>query len=279
MKHLSIIRADPAGNITIFVLDAVAAEERRAVAAVLLQSPSLAAEQVGFVERETGGCRGHSGTARLTMAGGEFCGNAARSFGFYAALRAGSRGAGVIDIAISGASTPLSVEFDIQRVNGEHAGGTARARLPLPRARKTLRYAGRSLPLYVFDGIHHAIVPEEGFDNEHKKEIFADLKERAEEIVGKADAFGTLFFDRARVFCTPLVGVESVNSLVFEKSCGSGTAALACEYFLASERGGEIVVNEPGGTLTARVEKSGGTTRALFIGGALSLERRVFPLA
>ena len=47
---LNILRADPAGNITVFVLDPVERAQRAAIAARIMAIPSLKAEQVAFYE-------------------------------------------------------------------------------------------------------------------------------------------------------------------------------------------------------------------------------------
>ena len=74
---LRIIMADPAGNRTAIVRTPVPADQRAQIAAKLLQIKELRAEQVGF---ETSPVMG--GAGRLDMMGGEFCGNAARSYGY-----------------------------------------------------------------------------------------------------------------------------------------------------------------------------------------------------
>ena len=74
---ITVVMADPAGNRTAIVRDPVPAGERGVVAARIMELPELRAEQVGFeVPPRLGGA------GRLEMMGGEFCGNAARSFGF-----------------------------------------------------------------------------------------------------------------------------------------------------------------------------------------------------
>ena len=49
MRKLRIVRADPAGNITLFVLTPVEKAQCAAVAADLMKIGELKAEQVGFV--------------------------------------------------------------------------------------------------------------------------------------------------------------------------------------------------------------------------------------
>ena len=46
--ELNILRADPAGNITVFVLDPVEKAQRAAIAEKIMAIPALKAEQVGY---------------------------------------------------------------------------------------------------------------------------------------------------------------------------------------------------------------------------------------
>ena len=82
---LNVLRADPAGNITLFVLDPVEKSRRADVAAQLMAVPEYKAEQVGFVCTPQEG-----GDGRMEMMGGEFCGNATRAFGLLTAKKMGA---------------------------------------------------------------------------------------------------------------------------------------------------------------------------------------------
>ena len=81
---LNVLRADPAGNITLFVLDPVEKSRRAEIAAQLMAVPEYQAEQVGFVCTPQEG-----GDGRMEMMGGEFCGNATRAFGLLTAKKTG----------------------------------------------------------------------------------------------------------------------------------------------------------------------------------------------
>ena len=77
-EEIHYVKADPSGNTTILVLDAVPKQEHASLAARLLQPECVGAEQVGFLtwpDKEA--------DVRLDMMGGEFCGNASRSAAAY----------------------------------------------------------------------------------------------------------------------------------------------------------------------------------------------------
>ena len=76
--ELDLLRADPAGNITLLVLTPVSPALRPAAARELLRRHG--AEQAGFLVPPRLG-----GDCRLEMMGGEFCGNAAMASACYLA--------------------------------------------------------------------------------------------------------------------------------------------------------------------------------------------------
>jgi diaminopimelate epimerase len=291
--ELRIVRADPAGNITIFVLDRLDDPALRLRAAkALLAQPSLKAEQVGFVippdptplpvttplPKAALLPRGSpsedlplAGTTedrrparpwRLEMMGDEFCGNAARSFGLYVAREAGLRGKQDIHIGISGAPDPVAVHVDID-------SSTAEAEIPGPRAETLLFREGRSLPLYFFDGIAHLIAGGLSPSRDMAIDILESVRQQAGDLPA---ALGVMFYDPIRRFMQPVVYVAATESLVFESSCGSGTAALAV-YLSRALAGGEDrwEIFQPGGVIEARVKKQAGKIATIGIGGPVSL--------
>ncbi|MDR1319490.1 MAG: hypothetical protein LBJ90_07685 [Treponema sp.] len=288
--NLEIVAADPAGNITIFVLAAEgrgAAEfcsakdeepcppaRRAAIAKALLADLSLGAEQVGFVipakphtlrwKQTKSGGGAAEGLWRLEMMGGEFCGNAARSFGLFVARETGLAGKGTVTIGISGAAEPLAVHVDTET-------GSAAAEMPLPLAEETLEYEGRPLPVYVFEGITHVIA--EGFEADES--LTRALLRLYRPAAGQPPpaAFGVMFYDAARRFMKPAVYVAATDSLVFESSCGSGSAALGVWLARAGEESFEI--SQPGGVIEVTTVKRGGEIRRVTIGGKVGLSGRL----
>jgi diaminopimelate epimerase len=287
--------ADPAGNITALIEAAdnepasVSAwtdnERRHIVRRIMREYPDV--EQAGFVipgrngasDTVIGGEPG-SGEAprfslplwRLEMAGGEFCGNAARSFGLFVAQRRGLCGQSSVPVTVSGVSNPLTVLVDTQN-------STAEIALPPPRKMETLRYRGAHLPVFVFDGITHIIM--EGIDKDTDKaaltETFFAVKQIADATLNlntlntttePPAAFGVMFYDTTHDFLRPAVFVNGIETFVFENSCGSGSAALAWHRAFSSPDGTYCqVIEQPGGTITTRLIKENGKITSVFIGG------------
>jgi diaminopimelate epimerase len=266
-EELEILRADPAGNITIFVLSPVPDQKLRAAAVrALLADPELRAEQVGFVTPPMAGNSPPRDCWALEMMGGEFCGNAARSFGLYVAGQTGLEGRHTLMIRISGVKQPLPVSVDT-------VAGTAEVSMPGPLAAIVLENGGRRFPAYVFEGITHVIAA----DTEAGEGLIPALldalkKTGSPEARRPPDALGVMFYDTERRFMRPLVWVRSSGTTVFESSCGSGSAALGVWALRNVQDGGEkLAIDQPGGIIEVQVEKQGGMVRRIVIGGPVSL--------
>jgi diaminopimelate epimerase len=258
MKYEGVI-ADPAGNITLFVLSPV--RDRPALVRSVLEDPRLKVEQVGFVLPRPGG-----ELPRLEMMGGEFCGNAARSFGLLCARERGLSGKGELRIGISGMGEPLPVRFDL-------GGGSASVEIPPPQAKRELPFRGRALGVYDFEGISHVIAPE----LPPSRELFGEIRGLFEEDSRRQGfplpgALGIMFWNGASRCMSPAVYVYGPDSLVFESSCGSGTAALGLYLGEELREGRErYFIVQRGGLIEAILEKEGGRVRSLSIGGPVSL--------
>jgi diaminopimelate epimerase len=268
--------ADPAGNITALIEAAGESpaawtdeERQHIVRRVMREHPQV--EQSGFVipgSTETGRLW------RLEMAGGEFCGNAARSFGLFVARKQNMHSPATVHVTLSGAEKPLAVLADLQN-------NTAEVELPVPCATRILTYQGEPLPVIVFDGITHVIMEETGKNRDEAaltKTFFA-LKTLVETGTEPPAALGVLFYDSARAFLRPAVLVygtyagvcRGIETFVFENSCGSGSAALACHHARHSPDGEyRQTYQQPGGAIATRLVKKNGKTVSLFIGGPVS---------
>ena len=260
--ELEIVRSDPAGNITIFVVTPLGNAERVAAAKALLADPFLKAEQVGFALPP----RKEGDLWRLEMAGGEFCGNASRSFGLLAAARCGLTGKCTLTIETSGMTMPMSVHIDTDAQSAE-------IEIPAPLAETEIEMAGQRLPLYEFEGIAHVIAADIQPDEQTARLIIKKLDE-CSRAKGRHlhKAAGVMFFDTQKCFMRPVVWTRMMDTLVCESSCGSGSAALGV-WAARNTPDAELDIDlaQPGGTITVRVAKHGGKIGRLSIAGKVTL--------
>lgn len=243
--------ADPAGNITAFVLSApdLRAAER------LLSDRELKIEQVAFLTAPRQG-----GHIKCDMAGGEFCGNACRAAAYYHALKQRQARSGQVLVEMSGSGgRPVRVWVDT-----EHE--LAYADMPQPQGMTTVSWDGRELPAVVFAGVIHVVAPASLMKS-------LDLSaEKMQAVCGRlqTSALGVMFLG-PELRLTPVVWVDEVGSLIWESSCGSGSAA--CGWYLSQdlqEGRREYRFRQPGGVLEIRLERRDGHSR-LEMGGTVKL--------
>ncbi len=257
MKEYDVLIANPAGNITAFVLNQnVEKNDYINVANKLMNIKEFDIEQVGFIKKPIAG-----GELRLEMMGGEFCGNATRSFGLYIANKKGETSDRTITVEISGCSNTLDVETNV-------TNDYARTSMPLPKVVDYIKLVnGQLLPAIVFEGIVHVIVEDEEVSNEMYEKV-------KKEIINKynPEAFGLMFLKSDKLYITPVVYVRETDSLVYERSCGSGSISTAI-YLAKNEKDGVFTydIYQPGGIIETKVYKEKGKVVKATIGGKVTL--------
>jgi len=265
---LNFIKVNPTENITIFVLDPLPRSSYPDIANKLMNYNSLHAEQVGFVEQPTlPEC-----CARLHMMGGEFCGNASRAFaammvqkGYNAFERRNDRY--IVPIEVSGNEEVLYTEvveltdhtFDVKIKIPLYKSAT-----PFETHYNGIHYLGL---LVDFEGISQVILftgsdlPDEGL-------LRHIVEERAPLL---NSAFGVMFYNEEVNFLTPLVYVENTKSIVWERSCGTGTAALGIALSLTSQASVGMDVNQPGGVIRVITAVKNGQIEEIYLQGNVSI--------
>jgi len=251
---LNVLRADPAGNITLFVLDPIERERRAALAAELMRRlPDMKIDQVGFA------CPADADTdGRMEMMGGEFCGNATR------AIARQRGGLSEVRLRVSGFEHIVTAAVDLAR-------GAARAEMPLPRAVRAAEAEGHAGTLVDLAGIAHLVI-----EGVAPSEDFFRAAEPLFSAIEGLDAYGVIFLDRTSHRMTPLVKVVDTGTLVWEGSCGSGTIACAVAESTGLADGlFEQDYFQPAGVVRASIERRGGAVVSAAIGGPVTLDEPV----
>lgn len=252
---LTITMADPAGNRTAFAEGAVDPEHYAAVGAALLEKEELHAEQAGFLCPPR-----QNGIGRLEMMGGEFCGNASRSFGLLLGRRAGKKDGDTVAIEVSGSSRKLDVLL-------EEDGSWVS--MPLPQRFDQITFESKAYPAVVLEGITHIILE----DINPSDNLAHSLIEQAAQTTD-ADAVGAIFVNGKRM--TPAVWVRATDSFVWEGSCGSGTLAATAWLGRHTQNGTfSLELIQPGGILKAEIQMSDGLITDAKIGGPVTFEEPV----
>lgn len=252
---------DPTGNITALVETQVDPADQPAVASGIMElNPDV--EQVGFVRFTDGDV-----PVDLRMAGGEFCGNATMCAAALYMIDGNMPGEAAVKVRVSGAGEPLEVKlarrddisFDAS-VTMPPAIGIDELKLSdgMLQGSNVLR-----LPVVRMEGIAHVIVePDSGFFGLKDDRALTETLLRGWCGVLGAECLGMMFLDEggeARTL-TPLVYVPGADTMFWENSCASGSAAAG--IYLAAKAGEAVDVSfdEPAGRLRVTSDPAGGKT-------------------
>ena len=275
MRTIEYLIADPAGNITIMVLSPADRKDYAAIAEALLEK-HREAEQVAFILRP-------QDPPAMEMCGLEFCGNASRAFAYYAA-GLNEPPLKEITVRVSGTSELLHADLDFEKE-------TAQIEMPLPEGAEEISIqAGESVLsgiLVRMDGIAHLVFSDSLQEDprsvlrlmdapeEEVRSLFCgirdDLAGRERKRTGTDfPAFGIMFLDQETGTLRPIVYVRDVDTIYFEGSCASGSAATAYACALQTEET-EFRFREPAGELYVSVRRDHGGIAKILLSGSISL--------
>lgn len=245
---LNFIKVNPSENMTVFVTDALPREKYFEISNNIMNYSNLHAEQVGFIERPERPENGAS--ARLQMMGGEFCGNASRALAAVAVERGflnvkENAGKYTVPLEASGMEGVISCEVEQKSSNGFEVALS----MPLHKSVQAIeveyrnqRYKGTIVEL---SGISHAVFFTD--DKSLGVDFFEAVKATIKDF--DYDAFGIMFYDEKIEFMRPLVYVKDTDSLIWERSCGTGTVALGIVLSYSSQGSIDKNVDQPGGLM------------------------------
>ena len=237
---------DPTGNITALVETRVANAEQPAIADEIMKAhPQV--EQVGFVYFVPG----RPVPALLRMAGGEFCGNATMSAAALYLMRSGEE-TDSVRVNVSGVSRPIEVSLKAKDDGSYEAGVKMPEALEISIKKLRSGVADASMTVVRMEGISHIVI--ESFSGLYS---LKDDKQAAEQLVRDwcselgADCLGLMFLEGESTSwkLTPLVYVPGADTMFWENSCASGTAAVGMYMASKLEEAVDMTINEPAGTM------------------------------
>lgn len=201
---------DPSGNITALVLgDAYTQEEKTRINAAVMEADQ-SIEQLGFLSETE---------CILTMAGGEFCGNATRCAALYYLC---CRECSTSFIHVNGDQIAVGAEGDCVWCD-------------IPISGYAIHSLDEAAHIVSMRGITHLVLQCRK-SMEHTPEA---LKEKAKELMEHYapddEAVGVIFTSEqsGALEIKPVIWVKAINTLICENACGSGTvAAVMVESYL-----------------------------------------------
>ncbi|MBD3247991.1 hypothetical protein GF382_01715 [Candidatus Falkowbacteria bacterium] len=237
----TIVYKAAGGNPTAIVIGDNISQDRYPEISCQIQSKKPEIEQVGFFETV------HSGVPKLQMAGGEFCGNASRSFACL--LWQQNPKNSEFDFYVSGFNGVVRASVKKKRENLFFC----EARFPNLKSSVDVKSLdGAIVKIVNLGGITHIVVSEDDFpfsDSDYEK----DMKRIRDRLKVDNDAIGVIWTreESKQIYIRPVVWVKDVDSYYYETSCGSGSIAIG----LIKKKSVDVV--QPSGD-TISVELSNG---------------------
>lgn len=243
-QEIDFIKFNPTQNMTILVKTNYPVEEYKNIASKIMSYDSVYAEQVGFIEKP----RNNKAAAQLQMAGGEFCGNACMALAAFIASEKGLNQNDLTEILLEVSGTDKLIMCQVKRYLDEYY---CQVTMPIPKKieQRTIKYDGSDLNIIIvrYHEFIHIVV--------EVNEFSRTVREKAQSLAKLlgitlgANLIGILLYKDKSNELAPLIYVPHLDSMIWERGCGSGTASLGA--YLAWKNKGEIVakIRQPGGTI------------------------------
>ena len=240
---------NPAGNITALVLgDEYNSEQRKLINNAIMEREKRV-EQVGFLSQKD---------KKLTMAGGEFCGNATRCAALYYIKKEES-----IELKINNNKIKAGIDCDTLEVWCE-----------VPIEEYKIEKICETIYKVVLKGITLLVVKD--------IESYKELKQSAINLIKKYnlddDAIGVMFVDNAEdiIKVYPIVWVKEIDTLFFENACGSGTIAVTMlESVLKSFSNQYNVMQPSGDILKTEISIEDNVVKRAILKGNVETENKI----
>ncbi|WP_270168849.1 diaminopimelate epimerase [Paenibacillus sp. SYP-B4298] len=265
-QEIEFVKCDPTQNMTVLVSSEHPSESRSFIAARLMSYDHVHAEQVGFI----GAAHSPQAAASLHMAGGEFCGNACMALAAWIASRQELSPGGALELSFDSSGAAQAVACRVRRSDNRYI---CRVAMPPPRTieRRTFTYEEEQLEavLVSYEQSFHLILEVELLDEAVRRKAMALAR-----LLGMAPGsklVGMMLYRRQTNELEPLIYVPALDSLVWERGCGSGTASLGA--YLSWSRGQAIAapIKQPGGVIHVYADCSNGDAMSIAIEGSVGI--------
>ena len=252
LKQLRFVKINPAGNVTIlYQIEDIDKKDIQKVSKISMDKLNLYAEQVGFINK-----------THLEMMGGEFCGNACRSFASYLAFKDTEfKNEKVYTITCSGEN--VSLDVNVRALESKEMF-LAKIKMPKNISIKMLNFDEENKENKVcevhFSGITHFIV--ESLTDYKDEKIICKIREYCKK--KNCFTFGIMFLNLETLYMRPYVEVQDFGG-VWENSCGSWNTAVG--YYLKEYKDIDFAkIIQPGGWLEVSFKEN-----EVFIDGLVKI--------
>ena len=254
-REIGFVKASPTQNMTVLVRTEHPEEEYPAIARRVMAYEHVYAEQVGFVRKP----QSLDADAGLHMAGGEFCGNACMALAALAAFERNLETGRGVDVVLEASGVGDVVRCRVVKRRHDY---TCRLAVPVPTVVAD--------PAFVSYGSSLHVVIETGRLDRTVREEAQTLARRLGGTRG-VSLVGVMLYSPGSNRLTPLVHVPSLDSMVWERGCGSGAASLGA--YLARKNNTSVVADlvQPGGTMRVSADYERGRVTRIEVEGSVQI--------
>jgi Diaminopimelate epimerase len=265
-QEIDFVKVNPTQNMTILVKSRHPMEEYIPIASRLMSYDSVYAEQVGFISNPSK----QGADARLQMAGGEFCGNACMAMAAYLAVENGLQPDAILEISLESSGSDRLVACRVSKVKEKYS---CQVTMPLPNKveQKSVQYEGEDLSIAIvrYDNFFHIVIEVESFSSAWRQK--AEGLARLLGITLGSNLIGVLLFEPKSDTMAPLIYLPELDSMVWEKGCGSGTASLGAYLCWKNKSAITSRVAQPGGTILVEADCCEQEITSLIIEGVVGI--------
>ncbi|WP_339846030.1 diaminopimelate epimerase [Paenibacillus sp. FSL W7-1088] len=265
-QEIDFIKFNPTQNMTVLVKTNHPSETYPQIAAQIMSYDNVYAEQVGFI----GGSVKPEAAAHLEMAGGEFCGNACMALAAYIASENELKSTDFTEIILEVSGTDQLIKCQVKQQHNQYF---CQVTMPLPEQieQRTVKYEGIDMDMVIvrYREFIHIVIEVEAFDETMRKRAQALARLLGLTLGDKL--IGILLYNSQSEELAPLIFVPQLDSLIWERGCGSGTASVGA--YLAWSRQREIVqhIKQPGGAIKVMAEWNGADLERITIEGSVGI--------
>ncbi len=265
-REIDFVKFNPTQNMTILVKTNHPADEYTHIASKMMSYDSVYAEQVGFIELP----QNHEADAHLQMAAGEFCGNACMALAAYIAFEKGLKHNGLAEITLEASGSDHLLTCQVKRIQDKYY---CQVPMPLPVKieQRSIKFDGDELELVFvrYQQCIHIVMEVEQLDN-----VAKDRAQNLAKLLGvvlEVNLVGILLYKSDTNDLAPLIYVPSLDSMVWERGCGSGTASIGAYLVWKHKEAIEVQIKQPGGTIHVAADCNKGEISYLQIEGLVGI--------
>ncbi|GIP19739.1 diaminopimelate epimerase [Paenibacillus sp. J22TS3] len=268
-REIDFVKCSPTQNMTILVATRHPTREHALIASKIMSYDSVYAEQVGFIEESNLG----AARAALRMAGGEFCGNACMALAAHIAAEENIKPHASTRVLLEVSGTDQLVSCEVKNKRDVYV---CQVEMPLPKQieRKTIPFAEVSLDLAIvrYEDFIHIVMEVEQFDEPSR--INAQTIARVIGAAAGSKLIGILLYQPQVQELQALIYVPNLDSLIWERGCGSGTASLGAYLAWKNQKSIEASIRQPGGTIEVAAYWNNRGLETVTISGNVSIVAR-----